>query len=273
MVKAMTSATEKSLSKLLTILREMKSVVLGFSGGVDSTLLAVIAQQELKDRFLAVIATAPIYPQSEHQEALELAKQCGFRYLTIEAEIWREELVRHNPVDRCYVCKKSLFTEIKKLALERGFTHVADGSNLDDTSDFRPGMQAIKELGIKSPLMEAGLTKNDIRQISKSMGLKTWDKPPMACLATRFPFGHHIDDKSLRMVDDAETFLRDIGFRMVRVRHIEGLARIELGNNEIEKLFESSRRKQVVSNLKELGYRVITVDLEGYKMGSMNPAT
>jgi uncharacterized protein len=261
----------KKLSKLRLILQKMGSMVLGFSGGVDSTFLAVVAHEELGKRFMAVIVTAPIYAKSEQKEAIKLARQYGFQYLTLEAEIWQGDLLKDNPKDRCYLCKKSLFTAIQRIAKERGYLYSADGSNYDDLSDFRPGRRAIKELGVRSPLIEAGLTKNDIRQLSKQMDLPTWNKPPMACLATRFPFGQGIDEQRLRMVDEAETYLRDIGFQMVRVRYIEEIARIELGADEINKLLDSKIRMHIVTKLKELGYKAVTLDLEGYRMGSMNP--
>lgn len=263
------SLKEKS-EALKAILNEMESVLIGFSGGVDSTFLLAAAKEVLGDNVLAVIAVSETYPERECVRAKQIAERLGVRYMLVHTRELAYPNFSSNPPNRCYFCKKELFTRLHLLAEERGIMHVADGSNADDVHDFRPGAIALNELGVRSPLREAGLTKSDIRRLSRNMGLSTWNKPAMACLASRFPYGTGIDERKLRMVSKAEEILHQRGFEQFRVRHHDSIARIEILPGEFDRLVSSAMREHIVLALKEIGYKYITLDLQGYRTGSMN---
>jgi uncharacterized protein len=259
---------EEKLESLKEILRSLESVVIAYSGGVDSTFLSKVAFDVLGDNTLAVTASAEIHPRWESEEAAELAKEIGIKHEMIVAEVFDIPEFSDNAADRCYYCKKEVLARLKEIARERGFKHVIEGSNFDDLSDHRPGMRAVDELGVSSPLKEAKLTKADIRELSKRLGLPTWDKPSFACLASRFPYGTKITSEKLTAVGEAEIFLRDLGIRQLRVRHHDEIARIEVVEEDMETLLQN--REQIVKKLKELGYTYVTMDLQGYRTGSMN---
>ena len=259
---------EEKLNSLKTTLKSLESVVIAYSGGVDSTFLSKIAFDVLGDNALAVTATSKTYPRSEFQEAIKIAREIGIKHETIVSEELDIPEFSANPVNRCYHCKKELFGKLKEVAAERGIKHVVDGSNQDDLDDYRPGMQAIAELDVRSPLKESGLTKSDIRELSKKLGLSTWDKPALACLSSRFPYGNRITAEKLTVVGEAEIFLKNLGIRQLRVRHHDQIARIEVAEEDMELLFKN--RNQIAEKLKELGYTYVTMDLQGYRTGSMN---
>lgn len=256
--------------RLRSIIEGMNRVVIGFSGGVDSTFLLKTAHDVLGDKVLAVIASSETYPQREIEEALKLARELGVKFKLIETHELRDNKFRQNPPQRCYYCKKELFSRLKSIAQEEGFEWVLDGSNYDDLDDFRPGTKARDELGVRSPLQEAKLTKKDIRLLSKYFGLPTWSKPSFACLASRFPYYTPIDEEGLQRIGQAEDFLRGLGFRQVRVRHHGYLARIEVLPEEISRLVHQKQKEKIIKKFKALGYRYVTIDLEGYRSGSMN---
>ena len=259
---------ERKQESLKEILRSLESVVIAYSGGVDSTFLSKVAFDVLGDNALAVTARSDTYPRSEFEEALELARMIGIKHETIVSEELDIPEFLGNPVNRCYYCKRELLSKLKETARERGFKYVVEGSNFDDLDDYRPGMQAVAELGVRSPLKEAELTKGDIRELSRRLGLPTWDKPSFACLSSRFPYGNEITREKLTAVGEAEIFLRNLGIRQLRVRHHDQVARIEVAKEDMEILLRN--REQVVMKLKELGYTYITMDLQGYRTGSMN---
>ncbi|RKY02493.1 ATP-dependent sacrificial sulfur transferase LarE [Candidatus Poribacteria bacterium] len=261
------------LERLRDIVRGLESVLVAFSGGVDSTFLLKVCLDVLgRENVLAVTAESELYPREEVEGARTLAESLGARWRLIRTDELCNEAFASNPPERCYYCKMELFSKLKEIAGEEGLKHVVDGSNADDVGDWRPGMRAAEELGIVSPLKEAGLGKEEIRKLSKEMGLPTWDKPSMACLASRFPYGHRITPEELRMVGEAERFIRGLGFKQVRVRHHGKLARIEVEPSGIERLASAGIRERVARKLKELGYTWVTVDLQGYRTGSMNEA-
>ncbi len=262
--------TQRKFDELKVLLKEMGSALVAFSGGVDSTFLVKIAQDVLKDRIFAVIASSESYPKSETLGAIELAKEMCIPHMVIRTRELENPDFAHNPPDRCYHCKMELFSRLQKIAEEKGFSFVLDGSNFDDIGDYRPGLQACEELGIRSPLREVKLRKEEIRILSKKLALPTWNKPSLACLASRFPYNSAIDKASLEQVAKAEEYLWSLGFSQVRVRHHGPVARVEVDPEGVQRLFEPSFRAKIVTNLKQLGYTYVTMDLAGYRTGSMN---
>lgn len=263
--------TQEKLSRLKEILKSMGRVLVAFSGGVDSTLLLKVASDTLGwEGVVAVTALSPLFPEREVAGAKEVAERLGVRHVLTESNELEIEGFSQNPPDRCYLCKRELFEKLAALAKKEGMNAVIEGSTLDDTRDHRPGRRAVRELGIRSPLQEAGFTKADVREVSKALGLSTWDKPSFACLASRFPYGEEITPDALGRVDRAEEFLFSLGFRQVRVRNYQTLARIEVYPEEMGRFMEDSLREKVVHRLKELGYRYVTLDLQGFRSGSMN---
>ncbi|HVI92910.1 MAG TPA: ATP-dependent sacrificial sulfur transferase LarE [Anaeromyxobacter sp.] len=267
----MDPALEAKKQKLLDLLRDMGGCVIGFSGGVDSTFLFAVAARVLGKRALAVTATSETYPERELREANELALRIGGRHRVIVSEELDIPGFAENPVDRCYHCKSELFTKLRKVAAEEGLPHVADGSNVDDRGDYRPGRKALRELDVRSPLEEAGLSKDDIRALSKEMELPTWDKPSFACLSSRFPYGVTITREKIAVVGKAEESLRELGLRTLRVRHHGDVARLELGADEFGRVVDGLR-DEVVRRVKAAGYTYVALDLQGYRTGAMNEA-
>ncbi|MDI6763054.1 MAG: ATP-dependent sacrificial sulfur transferase LarE [Thermodesulfobacteriota bacterium] len=263
-------AKQKS-ERLKEIFHSMKKVLVAFSGGVDSTFLLKIARDTLGvENVLAVTALSPLYPERELRGAKKMAEEMGVKHLLIESNELEIDGFSKNPPDRCYLCKRELFGELKKTAQQENISCIVEGSTLDDEKDHRPGKKAIGELGIRSPLVEASFTKAGVREVSKALGLPTWDKPSFACLASRFPYWEEITADGLKKVSEAEDFLIGLGFKQVRVRHYKGLARIEIFKEEIGRLLDRAIREKVVEHLKKIGYQYITLDLQGFRSGSMN---
>ena len=259
----------KKLSALREFFRSCKSAAVAFSGGVDSTFLLKVAHEELGEKAVAVTVVSPLIPKKEAQDAANFCKNENIRHFVLELDPLKIPGFKNNPENRCYICKREIFGRIKELAKENSIFTVCEGSNADDTGDYRPGMQAVRELGIKSPLLECGLTKNEIRILSKEMDLPCWNKPSAACLASRFVYGEEITEKKLKMVEKAEDFLREKGFLQQRVRiHGENLARIEVNKEDFEKILKV---KEEISNyFRSLGFVYTTLDLIGFRSGSMN---
>jgi len=258
--------------RLIAILQAYDGLVVAFSGGVDSTFLLAAAQEALGDRVTAVTADSPIHSRREIREALETAKALGVKHIRVPfAEMTAPAFVA-NPPDRCYTCKQLIFAEIIRIAASMGVERVAHGVNLDDLGDYRPGLRAAEEMGVVAPLVEAGLTKADIRALSRRMGLPTWNKPSMACLASRIPYGRPITPEALKMVEAAEEVLQRLGFYGCRVRHHGEVARIEVAPGDLKKTMHPAVRAEILERLRKIGFRHVAVDLEGYVPGSLNRA-
>jgi pyridinium-3,5-biscarboxylic acid mononucleotide sulfurtransferase len=267
----LSEATQEKYGALRGILTEMGSLVIGFSGGVDSSLLLKIAVDTLGNGALAMIGRSATYPTREFEEALALARKIGARYEIVQTEETDDLKFRENPPDRCYYCKTELFGKLREIAQREQIAWIADGTITDDLGDFRPGMRARTEGDVRSPLLEAGFSKADVRELSKHLDLPTWDKPSFACLSSRFPYGTPILPENLTRVDEAESFLRDNGFRRFRVRfHDSSTARIEVDASEIGRLVQEPLRSQLIIRFKQLGFTYVTIDLQGYRTGAMN---
>jgi pyridinium-3,5-biscarboxylic acid mononucleotide sulfurtransferase len=250
-------------------LSTLGSVVVAYSGGVDSAYLALVANETLGACAVAVTADSPSYPDRHRQLALQIARDFGFRHEVIHTRELERPEYRANPANRCYYCKHELYTHLSRIASSRGAI-VVDGNNADDRDDYRPGRQAAREFGVRSPLDEVGLTKEEIRTLSKRAGLPTWNEPASACLSSRIPYHHDVTDEKLRRIERAEEALRRLGFRVFRVRHHDDLARIEISRDEMARALDEETAASIVRELKAVGYRYVSLDLQGYRTGSLN---
>jgi pyridinium-3,5-biscarboxylic acid mononucleotide sulfurtransferase len=266
------ASLERKEAALDRTLRQLPSLIVAYSGGVDSAYLACVAHRALGAALLCVTADSPSYPERHRAIARRVAEQFGLNHLVIQtAEMERPEY-RSNPANRCYFCKHELYTHLSSIARERGIPVIADGSNADDRGDYRPGRQAAREFGVRSPLDEVGLTKEEIRELSRRAGLPTWDEPASACLSSRIPYFTEVTNEKLRMIERAEAVLHDLGFRIARVRHHDTMARLELGRDEMARALDPAMAEAIDLKLRALGYAHVTVDLRGYRLGSLNEA-
>jgi len=256
------------LGRLQNLLKEMDKVLIAYSGGVDSTFLLKVARDTLDDNVLAVIAESPTYPSAEVHQAKELCDRLGVKCQIIQTDEFSNEDFVSNPKERCYYCKRELFSKLLQIAKEHNIPYVLDGSNYDDKSDYRPGTRAKEELGVRSPLLELGFTKQNIRDLSRELNLPTWDKPSFACLASRIPYGTRITTDILKRIEEGENYLRSLGFNQLRVRHHGNIVRIEVEKDSAGDVMQ--RMDQVSDKFEELGYTYVTLDLKGYRSGSMN---
>jgi uncharacterized protein len=263
---------ERKQAALDVALRDLPAMIVAFSGGVDSAYLAYAATAALGDNALCVTADSPSYPERHRALALRLAREFHFNHEIIRTGELARDDYRANPANRCYFCKHELYTHLSALARDRGIPVIADGSNADDRGDYRPGRQAAREFGVQSPLDAAGLTKDEIRELSRRAGLPTWDEPASACLSSRIPYFSEVTDEKLRMIERAESALHDLGFRICRVRHHDTIARIELGRDEMARAFAPEVADAIDRRLRAIGYKHVTVDVRGYRMGSLNEA-
>ena len=269
-LEALDAETRVKYERLQTILRDMESVLVAYSGGVDSALLLKVAHDVLGMRAKGAIASSPAYAAEETEEALAVAEQMGISVITLETHELEDERYVVNDFNRCYFCKTELFTQLLPLATQYNLRHIAYGVNKDDDGDFRPGQRAAREFSVRGPLKEAGMGKGEIRAVARFLGVSVWDKPAMACFSSRIPYGNKVDVTTLRMIYKAEKLLRDLGFRQVRVRHHDKIARIEVERAELPRLFEDEISRDVTDGLRKIGYMYVTVDLLGYRTGSMN---
>jgi pyridinium-3,5-biscarboxylic acid mononucleotide sulfurtransferase len=269
-VEALDAETQTKYERLQTILREMESVLIAYSGGVDSALLLKVAHDVLGDRAVGAIASSPAYAPEETREAIEVAAQMDIPLLTLETHEMEDERYVSNTVNRCYFCKTELFTQLEPLAKEHNLRHIAYGVNKDDDGDFRPGQRAAREFQVRGPLKEADMGKREIRAIAHMLGVPVWDKPAMACFSSRIPYGSRVDTASLQMIYRAEKLLHELGFHQLRVRHHDKIARIEVERAEMPRLIEEEMSRAVTDGLRKIGYAYVTIDLLGYRSGSMN---
>lgn len=265
-----TQTTQQKMDALKSILADMGSVIVAYSGGVDSAFLAAAANDALGRGALAVTAKSPSLAPAELKEAVELAERLGLNHRIVEThEVEREDYAANNP-NRCFFCKDELYTYLSAYAREEGYEHIANGTNTDDLGDFRPGLNAAKQYGVRSPMVEADLSKADIRELSKDMDLPTWDKPAQACLSSRIPYGSMVTVEALTRIAQAEEFLHGLGIRQLRVRHHDTIARIEVEPHDFLTLTDEAVRERVVAKFREIGYSYVTLDLQGFRSGSMN---
>jgi uncharacterized protein len=261
---------EEKYTRLVAGMRALESVVVAFSGGVDSTLLARAAKDALGDHAVLVTADSETYPAGELEEARRLAALIGLRHVVVRTDELANPEYARNGANRCFFCKEELFTQLAPIAEREGCRAIVYGANVDDLGDHRPGMQSARQRGVRAPMIDAGLTKSEIRELSRALTLPTWDKPSFACLSSRFQYGDRITPEKLRQIDAAEAFVRELGFRQFRVRHHDRLARLELAHDEMARLWDDDRHARIVMRFRELGYVYVTVDLAGFQSGSAN---